>query len=143
MTLDELGLIPTLERYFDYMRQHNGTEVSLQVSGPSDMRLPAAVEVGVFRAVQEAGTTAWRHAQASRIEVTFRFSEDVLEATVTDDGIGFDVPMVLSELKQRASFGLKGMQERMELIQGEISVDSVVDKGTTIRLRVPIRVNQG
>lgn len=137
MTLDELGLVPTLERYFDYMRDHNGTPVKFTVTGPAQQAIHPAVEVALFRTVQEAVNNAWRHAQATQIDVTFQFVDEAVEVTVADNGIGFDVPRILSELKTRRSFGLQGMRERIELLQGEFQVESVVDQGTVIRFRVP------
>lgn len=137
-TLEELGLVPTLERYFEYMRDHNGTEVALQVEGNPDARLPAALEMGLFRTVQEAVTNAWRHAQAARIDVHFHFHPDRVDVTVSDDGIGFDVGAVLAELHLRPSFGLTGMHERVRLLGGELQIESVLDRGTTIRIAVPI-----
>lgn len=136
--LAELGLIPTLERYFEYMREHNGTEVALQVDGHFDVRLASTLEVGLFRIVQEAVTNAWRHAQATRIDVRFRFQPERIEVTISDDGIGFDVEAVLAELHRRPSFGLTGMHERVELLGGELTIESAIDRGTTIRILVPL-----
>lgn len=136
--LAELGLVPTLQGYFEYMREHNGTEVELQVEGNFDVRLPSTLEVGLFRTVQEAVTNAWRHAQADRIAVHFRFEPERVNVTVSDDGIGFDVQTVLAELHRRSSFGLTGMRERVELLGGELRIESAPERGTTVYISVPV-----
>lgn len=136
MTLDALGLVPTLKRYFENTQQYGGPPVYLHTEG-SPQRLPSAIEVAAFRTIQEAVNNARRHAQASRIDVTLRFMPDSLQVTVVDDGIGFEVDEVWRELKDRASFGLIGMHERIELLSGEFSIESAVEKGSTVRFCLP------
>lgn len=137
LTLDELGLVPTLEGYFDYMRDRYGTPVFLHVVGERETRLYPAVEVAVFRTVQEAVNNAWKHAQASRIDVTLVFDPDFVAATVQDDGVGFNVEQVVAALATRRSYGLLDMRERIQLLGGEFAIESSEEKGTTVRFRVP------
>lgn len=136
LTLDELGLIPTLEGYFDYMRDHYGTPVALHVNACEEERLHPALEVTIFRTVQEAVNNAWKHAQASRIDVFIEFAPDTIGVRVVDDGVGFDVESVVAELAARRSFGLQGMKERIELLHGEFSIESS-GEGTAVRFTVP------
>lgn len=137
MALDDLGLIPTLKRYLENLREQEGCPVSLTVSG-REARLNSMHEVAVFRLVQEAVNNARKHAQASSIEVAIAFAEDShVEIRVEDDGVGFDMERLKVEWIDRESFGLMSMKERIELLDGEFNVTSVLGQGTRLFARVP------
>ena len=135
MTLDDLGLVPTLERYLDNIEEQEHAPVHLKVRGPKT-RLKSAVEVAVFRTVQEAVNNAQRHAQANRIDVTLEFGDDTLVITIKDDGVGFDYDQLKKEWADRESFGILNMQERIELLSGEFDIKSLPGKGTTVIAKV-------
>ena len=137
MALDDLGLVPTLNRYLENLREQEGTPVRLAVAG-REVRLPSAVEVAVFRMVQEAVNNARKHAQASRIQVGIQFVEgEAVVIVVEDDGIGFDMEALKQEWVNRESFGLMSMKERIELLGGEFEVTSAPGRGTRIVARLP------
>lgn len=137
MALDDLGLVPTLNRYLANLREQDDIPVYMTVRG-TETRLGSAQEVAIYRMVQEAVNNARRHAQANVIQVTIEFSEDrhVL-ITIEDDGIGFDIEALQSEWVDRESFGLMSMKERIELLDGEFVVTSAGGAGTRITARVP------
>jgi two-component system sensor histidine kinase DegS len=135
MTLDDLGLIPTLHRFFENLRDYDGTPVDLKVTG-KERRLNSAVEVAVFRTVQEAVNNARKHAQATSIQVEVSFGSRNLKVRVKDDGMGFDVKKAQEEWSMRQSFGILGMRERIELLDGIFTLKSVVGKGTTIEVTI-------
>lgn len=136
MTLDDLGLLPTLHRYLTNLREQNGTPVKLVAQG-QERRLSSALEAGIFRVIQEAVNNARKHAQASQIQVQVVFGENELIVTVSDDGVGFDKEKVKKGWLNRQSFGLMSMRERVELLDGEFDVVSRVGKGTVVHARVP------
>lgn len=136
MTLDDLGLVPTLNRYLENLRDHEGIPVDFSVFG-EEARLPSMMEVALFRFVQEAVNNARKHAKARRIQVTIEYADDKgVVVAVEDDGIGFDPEALGSDLIQRESFGLMSMKERIELLDGEFSLASSPGKGTRITARV-------
>ncbi len=138
MALDDLGLVPTLNRYLENLRQHHGVPVSLGVSGP-ECRLDPTHEVAIFRVVQESVNNARRHAQASCIQVQIEFAaDDNVAIIIEDDGVGFDMEELTAEWINRESFGLMGMKERIELLDGEMNVTSVPGKGTRIVATLPL-----
>jgi signal transduction histidine kinase len=134
--LDELGLRTAIEGLFDRHREQSGFHLDgeLELSGPSaeQERLEEQLETAVYRLVQEALTNVAKHAQASRVRVTVSESGGRLSVEVHDDGSGFD-PEAASR-----GFGLAGMQERVSLAGGTLSIESS-QHGTLVRARLPVR----
>lgn len=137
--LDDFGLIPTLEWYVDRQAKSAPFQLSFHTNAP-EMRLPPVIETNCFRVVQAALTNIVRHAQASRVKVTLNLIPDSqeLELSVLDDGLGFNVTAALKRARHGQSLGLLGMQERIQLIGGQIAIQSRPGRGTEIRVRVPI-----
>lgn len=137
MALDDLGLVPTLKRYLENLREQEGCPVTLSVRG-KEARLASMHEVAVFRLVQEAVNNARKHAQASSIQVEISFSGgNYVEIKVEDDGVGFDMERLKVEWIDRESFGLMSMKERIELLDGEFDVVSQLGEGTRLIAKVP------
>jgi len=132
--LDELGLRAAIEGLLDRHRGQSGfrlaAELVLPGPGAGEERLDEEVETAVYRLVQEALTNVAKHAQATWVRVVVRESDGELLVEVQDDGAGFD-PDAGSR-----GFGLAGMQERVSLADGTLSVDSG-EHGTTVRACLP------
>lgn len=94
------------------------------------------VETALFRIAQAALTNVARHARATRVVVTLRASS-VIEMTICDDGVGFDVADAFERARQGTSLGLLGMRERAAFIGGALEIESTPRRGTTVRVRVP------
>jgi two-component system sensor histidine kinase DegS len=92
----------------------------------------------LFRIVQEALRNIVKHAQASRAEIRVEFNENKTKVTITDNGIGFEVPRDLSDLSRSNKFGLLGMEERVQLLDGSLIAQSELGKGTTIIVEAPV-----
>jgi two-component system sensor histidine kinase DegS len=134
MALDDLGLIPTLKKYLKTIEEyHHTTKIQFSTIG-KEARLPGKYEVALFRLIQESVQNALKHAEASTITVKLEMRREQIIVMIKDDGKGFDK----NESKQE-SFGLIGMRERVELLSGELSIDTKIDKGTIIMINVPIR----
>jgi two-component system sensor histidine kinase NreB len=128
--LDDLGLVPALERLTESYSRRTGVLVELAVDEISD-RLPPLVETTVYRVVQESLTNVAKHAGAESVIVRGEVHGSELVVTVTDDGKGFDPS------NQPGGFGLNSMRERSEMVSGTVRVTSSPGKGTTVELRVP------
>jgi signal transduction histidine kinase len=100
-------------------------------------RQDGQVEAAVFAVVQEAVNNAIKHAQAQEIAVMLRETYRGLYATITDDGQGFDVEQKLSDRKRRVNLGMVNIQERTELIGGELKITSVPGRGSELNIYVP------
>jgi len=99
--------------------------------------LPPDVQTVLLRVCQESLTNIRRHAEAREVTVHLKYGAHEMLLTVKDDGVGFDFPAVQIE-KKGASFGLIGMQQRAEQINGKIIIDSAKTQGTALRLTIPI-----
>ncbi|MCR6108042.1 histidine kinase [Salipaludibacillus agaradhaerens] len=133
MTLDDLGLVPTLTKYLRNAEEHTGVSITFQRLG-KEQRLPSEMEVAIFRFIQEAVQNACKHAEATEIVVKMEMKKDIVNAVIKDDGKGFD-PAV----KKEGSFGLVGMKERINMLDGRLSIDSKPGKGTLIMVQVPVK----
>lgn len=134
MTLDDLGLVPTVKRFLDTVKERSGIIFAVRVLG-EERRLDSYVEVGLFRTIQEAVNNVEKHAEASIINIVFEFRRDMLAVTIEDNGKGFDSA---SEVGSE-SFGLVGMRERSKLLNGELTIKSVKGTGTKISIRVKLK----
>jgi signal transduction histidine kinase/ligand-binding sensor domain-containing protein len=96
----------------------------------------------IYRIAGEALRNAFRHAQASRIEVTIWYGERQFRLRVRDDGKGID-PKVLDERGRVGHWGLPGMRERAELIGGQLEIWSQLGSGTQVELSIPASIAYG
>ncbi|MFQ6000889.1 MAG: ATP-binding protein [Anaerolineae bacterium] len=135
--LEDLGLIPALEKLVGDLSASQGVDAGLKVVG-TPRRLASDVELTIFRIVQEALKNIEQHAQASRVEVKLEFDSDGITMFIEDDGIGFEAPETPSELTERGHFGLMGMQERAMLLGGWLSIGSEPGQGTKIVTYLPV-----
>ena len=136
MMLDDLGLFPTLRRYVQEFQNKTKITTQLTIMG-RDRRLPAHIEVIIFRAIQELLSNTLQHANASRVEINVDVGDDIVSAVVEDDGSGFDVQRTLSEAGASKKIGLSSIIERTELLGGDIQFDSVLGRGTRVSMRLP------
>jgi signal transduction histidine kinase len=90
-----------------------------------------------FRAVQEALTNVMRHARARHVWIELSQTEDAVDLAVRDDGLGFDVAKTLEQAPSCGHLGLLGMRERVQILGGDIEVESEAGRGTRIRILLP------
>ncbi len=136
-TLDRLGLLPALEWLANDVEKRSGIASQFRMHG-SERRLPAEVELLLFRTAQEALRNSWRHSQATCIEVIVGFEEAMIRITIRDNGIGFDPSLRIGELVKGGRLGLAGMRERVQLLGGTLDIKSQRGKGTIVTIEVPI-----
>lgn len=130
--LDDLGLLPAIKKYcIEYMKKYD-IDIDIQVIGLKRLRLSSLLEVTIYRVIQEALTNAARHAAADNISIILKYSKGVVSVIIEDDGKGFDVNLILDADLTKEHLGLKGMQERIESIGGELVIESNKGIGTTI-----------
>jgi signal transduction histidine kinase len=129
--LEDLGLVPALDMLARDTGVALGIPVKLETSGP-ERRLRPEVELAFFRLVQEALSNVTRHAQATHAVVGLDFGLKEISLLVDDDGCGFIVPETPAEMAAEGHFGLLGMQERAELIDARLTVNSTPGQGTSV-----------
>ncbi|WP_041601399.1 sensor histidine kinase [Halobacillus halophilus] len=132
MALDDLGIIPTLKKYLATVEDYNDLEISFTLFG-EERRFESKFEVALFRLIQEAVQNAVKHASASLIQVKTELQPSSAMIIVKDDGKGFD-----PKSKKDKSFGLVGMRERVDMLDGELTIDSSPGEGTIVTIHIPI-----
>ena len=129
--LDEGGLYFALESLRQEFVSHYGIACRLHAN-EEELILDDAYSTAIYRIVQEALTNITRHAQASRVDLSLRRVDDLLDISIQDDGRG----IAAQDMDKASSYGLIGMRERVWALQGDISILS--DGGTRIMVRLPL-----
>lgn len=138
MSLDDLGLIPTLERYIDVVREESNIKIKLKSYGSFE-GLGHAVKIVSFRVIQEALNNIRKHSQASFAQIIIEKSMLKLNISVFDDGVGFDFDDYRPEISNLSSgFGLVNIKERVELLNGKFHIESSINQGTKINISIPL-----
>jgi len=136
--LDESGLISTVKWVVKEFEAQTKTKVHLQIAG-TIKRLPARIEILLFRIIQESLANIATHAKAESAIVSLEKRDPHIHLYVTDDGKGFDVKRYFSSPQMmRKEIGILGMKERVELAGGTFYIDSNPGQGTRISIRVPV-----
>nr|BBH89555.1 hypothetical protein KTC_43060 [Thermosporothrix sp. COM3] len=143
-SLEQKNIAVALENLIgDFRSMNPEVQVSFvwQVTGLQD-KMPAAVQVPVYRFIQEALNNVSKHAQASRVTVSMRIARGSLIVEVRDNGRGIS-PETLQKLNEEQPgerpFGLQTMRERIENAGGHFEILSQVGEGTIVRARFPVR----
>jgi signal transduction histidine kinase len=136
--LDDLGLIPAMSAYARNRLTDAGVAVEAHLERPAQ-RLALDVETTVFRIAQEAVNNISRHAAAQHAVIRFHQRNGTVELNVEDDGIGFDPDQVRAS-EQGEGLGLLGMKERAALLGGALELKSRPGRGTSISVRIPLRL---
>lgn len=133
--LDDIGLVPALQRLTEDLMTRTGQTVDLDTAAlHSDERLPTETETEtvIYRVVQEALTNVVRHAAASTTSVTLNARDGRIRGFIEDDGVGFDP----EHQQTRPHLGVEGMRQRAELVEGSLSITSTPGNGTVVLLEV-------
>jgi signal transduction histidine kinase len=132
--LDDHGLGVALSRYVTEYRKTHNIAVDLQLTALDSSNLPSAVQIGLYRIVQEALTNVARHSGAKAVSIRFARLPTALEVAVVDDGCGFDAKAVAVSSHR---LGIQSMRERAAMLGGTVSFPAQ-RKGTKILVRVPL-----
>jgi two-component system sensor histidine kinase UhpB len=135
--LDDLGLLPALRWYVKEYQKKCSIEVEFHASGLKE-RLPAEMETALYRIVQECLTNTARHANARKVRINLKQTQDSIKAIMVDDGKGFDYEALLKNPGEGRGLGIAGMQERALLLNGTLKVDSVQGRGTRVEVNIPL-----
>ncbi|HWQ70505.1 MAG TPA: response regulator [Patescibacteria group bacterium] len=131
--LDQLGLMPAIDWYMKEFQKRTRIQCKW-VLCEGDIPLDKDRAIAVFRILQEALTNVARHSKASRVTVEVLRDEGSLQLKIVDNGVGFDEEKV----NDPHSFGLIGIQERALYVKGQVTIKSILQKGTTIALTIPL-----
>ncbi len=135
--LDDLGLLPAVRWLASELTKNYGIATDVKVVGEPH-QISSDAELMLFRIIQEALNNVQKHSKANRACVTLEFIDHVTKATVSDDGKGFETPGRVGDLARSGKLGLTGMQERAQLLGGNLIIDSKPGKGTILTVELPL-----
>jgi two-component system, NarL family, sensor kinase len=129
--LDDLGLAASLESLARSIPLPNVQVDTVTTS------MPEHVETAIYRIAQEALQNVMKHASAAHVQLRLSVAAGAVLLEVSDDGAGFD-PATTAKRTGPVGYGLPGMQQRAELLGGQLTADSAPGRGTVVRLRIPV-----
>ncbi len=132
--LEDFGLVAGLRHYATEVSEMEGWQLEF-ITDLGGVKLSQAAETAIFRIVQEALTNTRKYANSKRVRIVLKTNAANLILVVQDWGLGFKVNEIEEETKQ---FGLVGMRERVVLFGGELVINSQLDEGTKISVRIPL-----
>jgi signal transduction histidine kinase len=126
--LEEEGLVAALQARLASVESRAGLQTEIRVEG--ERRLPLPVEEELFWIAMEAFNNVIKHAGAQRVEVSLRFTDGCVRLEIADDGQGFDPARV----RESGGMGLKGIEDRVQRIHGQLELTSASGQGTALRV---------
>ena len=130
--LDDFGVISAINWYrHELMKLYPAVHIEAEIK-VEETDIPENLKITIFRISQEAMNNVTKHSRAEWVDLVLLKRGQMIELSVTDDGIGFDLDDVLHWDSAR-SYGLSGMKERAEQTSGRFNIESIPGKGTTVR----------
>ena len=143
MSLDDLGLVPTIRRYISNYIDETGMIVTFRTQDIQE-DIKSVIALTIFRIVQEALSNVKKHAMARNVVIKLIQSEKEIEINVYDDGKGFNVEEINKNAHDTSfGFGVCSMKERVELLNGKFELKSQEGKGTRIYITIPLALEEG
>ena len=129
-SLDELGLTVTLQELVNDWKQINpDTQINLDMT-PQQPNFNEAKNIHLYRILQESLNNISRHAQATQVDISLQSTPNNLHLSISDNGSGFDN-------KTTQGFGLLGIRERIESLNGTLQINSQPGHGTKLTAIIP------
>jgi two-component system sensor histidine kinase DegS len=134
MMLDDLGLVPTVRRYSEAVKEKTGLDINFVITG-NERRIEPHIEVLTFRAIQTLLKNIRDHAQATQAKVMLDMGERLIRVSVEDNGRGFDPDTQSKE--EAKKYGLPTLKDRIDKVGGSLDVESAAGEGTRIAFTIP------
>ena len=135
--LTQMGVVKTMDQYCQDFSQKNLIEIDFYTAGLELIKLDIDTKINLFRILQEALNNVKNHADASLIKVRLIASYPNLILRIEDNGYGFDPEVRMVTALQEKRMGLKSMEERVKLLDGNLSIRSRLRAGTKIIVKFP------
>ncbi|MBL8825988.1 MAG: PAS domain-containing protein [Planctomycetaceae bacterium] len=137
MALDDHGLLAALENYTSHWTLHTDIVVDMEVTDFSPEHLTVPMTTAIYRIAQEGLTNVAKHARATRVGLILRQSPRELSLIIEDNGIGFSPAMETKLTGTR--WGLRGIRERVDVLDGSFEIESSAGNGTTLFIKLPLK----
>jgi two-component system sensor histidine kinase DegS len=143
MTLDDLGLTITIERYANRMMDLYNIHVVVNSNIETEEILPV-IKLTLFRIIQEACVNVVKHANATLITIDINYEEHNITVSIKDNGNGFSIDQHPTHVAEKSSsFGLSIMKERISLLSGTVIIQSEKGMGTIVIVSAPLTIYEG
>jgi two-component system sensor histidine kinase DegS len=137
MSLDDLGLVPTIQRLVLNFRNATKTNIDFIVS-ENRLIKESIIQLTIFRITQEGLNNVKKHAQADNVLIKLDIGMNKIYLKIIDDGIGFNVNEKVNSLDDKNGFGLYSIRERVDLLNGNLNIESEKGTGTRISVSIPL-----
>jgi len=137
--LEHMGLIQALSMYCEEFSKKSGFKIDFTAIGMDTFNVDADIGINLYRIVQEGLNNIRKHAAASQAVVKLVGTYPNIILRIEDDGKGFDIEERKRKIDGERRMGLRSMQERVSLIQGEMAIQSQPMKGAQIFIKLPYR----
>ncbi|MCL5036403.1 MAG: sensor histidine kinase [Chloroflexi bacterium] len=136
-SLDDLGLIASVENLLQRVGRDKDIEIEF-ITNRNDIRLSPVVEITIFRVVQEAVNNILRHSGSNKAWIRMNFDPSRLRLEIVDDGKGISQEELSARLKESRRFGLQGMRERVQMVEGKFNFITNPGKGSIVDVEIPM-----
>ena len=135
--MDQMGLSETIFQYCEEFSEKTGLNVDFTSAGMDSLKFNFNTKINLYRLVQEGLNNTRKHADASRVTIRLAAAHPNIILRINDDGKGFDVKERLANALNEKRMGLRSMEERVNLLQGNIEIQSQPMQGTKISIKIP------
>lgn len=140
MSLEDLGLKPTITKLVQDFKQETGIEARLVYTEEPNIKLRGVVNLTLFRIIQEGLSNIRKHANATLVVVELFLTNEEIEVRIQDNGLGIqDTCSDITVPKEDSGFGIFAMKERVDLLEGVFNIESEPNQGTKIHVRIPVK----
>ena len=137
-TLDDLGLVKAIRNLVQTWSAQWTIDVDVECSQYASTDVSKEAETALYRIIQEALNNVAKHSQAKRVSIILQGTAGRAQAIIEDDGRGFDTTKPRRPADQEGGLGLSGIQERLNVLGGSLSLESTPGRGTTLIVRIPV-----
>jgi len=135
--LDEIGIVQTISQYCEEFSEKTGLRVDFTPAGMDGLKPDHNIEINLYRLVQEGLNNVWKHADAGHVAVKLIATHPNIILRIEDDGKGFDVQAREEALDSEKRMGLRSMRERVNLLQGKMTIQSRPMQSTKVLIHFP------
>jgi len=137
--LDQLSLIKTVLKFCDDFSEREKIEIDVKATGFGENLMCPEMEINIYRIIQEALNNIKKHAEAGKVVIRLISSFPDIVIRIEDNGKGFDVKACKAHAVKEKRMGLVNLNERVRLLNGEISFQSQKNRGTRIYIIIPYK----
>ena len=135
--LYELGFIPAVDWLAENILKENNIKYEFKTDGRK-INITDDLSILLFQAVRELLTNIRKHAKAGKVKISIKTKGKNVQIVVSDNGVGFDVSSLDSYVERDVGFGLLNIRSRIDVVGGHFEIESHKNKGTKIKLEVPL-----